>query len=213
MTKLASVADSPVEIIGGVSYRLRTATCYDLPKMRWRLTRARVRRPVIDEYRVCALAGVAAIAELAGVPEEGRVQADILERWYKLLPEPTEDNIEEVDAELRAALLAEQLAEREQAMDTLLPSVLAIEANLDRHWQDWAELRADAQIYDDISRIDAARLMLVAVGDETLPRVADGDERGLVTEAAFLAIPAAARAKLGTVALGLLAPTETERKN
>lgn len=212
--KLASRSDRPVVTIGGVAYTFRTPTAYDLPRMSWRLTRARVRRPAIGEYRAAALAGVTAIAMLADAVEEGNRQCDLVERWYdELLPEPVEDDIDEPDFERRAVILAERKATRQAGIAEVLPSILAIEANLDRHWQDWAELRADAKLWDQVSAIDAARLLLDAIDSVAVSRVAEGDEQGLMDEAAWLAIPAAHRARIGTAALGLLAPSEAERKN
>ncbi|UZW55557.1 hypothetical protein NUH86_01760 [Sphingobium sp. JS3065] len=198
-----------VKTLGGVDYAFRRPDLYDLPAMRRRLRMARVRRPSLLEYRTIGAEGARRIGEAAGDAVEGTRQAEIIERWYDLLVPLDEDKIDEPDLEARARLFEQQQAERRAEMAALYPDVLAIEANLDRHSSDWAELKADADYWEEISRIDAVRLLLVEIGGRTFPRDADG----LMIEEGYQSIPAQHRLHLGTFALGLLAPDEVTRKN
>ena len=129
--------------IGGVDYRFRTPDVYDPARARRVLTRQRVRRPSIEEFRVAALAGVAALAAAVNDPEEGIRQRELVEDWYRLLKPIEEDEIDEPDLELRGAELARLKAEREAALQEIFPQIAAIEANLERHYQPYAELLAD----------------------------------------------------------------------
>ncbi|AMK18698.1 hypothetical protein [Sphingobium sp. MI1205] len=198
-----------VKTLGGVDYAFRRPDVYDLPAMRRRLRIARVRRPTIGEYRAIGAEGARRIGEAAGDAAEGARQAEIIERWYDLLLPFDEDSIDEPDLEARAKLFAQEQAERRQEMAKLYPDVLAIEANLDRHCQDWAELRADADFWEEISRIDSVRLLLTEIGGRVFPRDADG----LMIEEGYQSIPAQHRLQLGTFALSLLTPDEATRKN
>ncbi|MEV5033682.1 hypothetical protein MRBLMC3_002919 [Sphingobium sp. LMC3-1-1.1] len=199
----------PLKTLGGVDFVFRRPDLYDLPAMRRRLRMARVRRPTLLEYSAIGAAGARRIGEAAGDPAEGARQAEIIERWYELMVPLDEDKIDEPDLEARAKLFAQQQQERREEIASLYPDVLAIEANLDRHCQDWAELKADADYWEEISRIDAVRLLLVEIGGKVFPRDADG----LMIEDGYQSIPPQHRLPLGTFALGLLAPDETIRKN
>lgn len=211
---LASVNDLHLLELGGRRYWLRTPDVYDGPKIRRVLTRQRLRRPELIEFRLAALAGIAAMAAATGEAAEGESQSAAIEEWYQLLEPLDEDAIDEPDFEARAAELARRQAERRARQQALLPTVAAVEANLERHWQPYAELKADREYFDDVSRIDAVRLLLVRIGANgtgggVLPR----DEHGMLDQAAYLAIPRGDRAALATFAFGLLAPDETQRKN
>lgn len=198
-----------VKTLGGVDYAFRRPDVYDLPAMRRRLRIARVRRPTLGEYRAIGAEGARRIGEAAGDAAEGGRQAEIIERWYDLLLPLDEDSIDEPDLEARAKLFAQAQAARREEMSKLYPDVLAIEANLDRHYQDWAELKADADYWEEISRIDSVRLLLTEIGGKVFPRDADG----LMIEEGYESIPAKHRLQLGTFALSLLTPDEATRKN
>lgn len=195
---------------GGVtSYWLRTPTVYDPAKARRLLARQRVRRPGAHEFQVASLAGVRALAEVISDPAEGERQQALLEEWYALLDPLREEDVDEPDFEARAAALARREAERVAALQRLYPSVSAIEANLERHWPSYAELLADRNYWDDVSRIEIVRLLLVRQGPGALPL----DDESMLTGAAYQAIPPAHRVPLATFAFALLTPGESQRKN
>ena len=204
-----SLSDLNPVPLGGVTYRLRTPDVYDPARARRFLTRQRVRRPALEEFRVAALAGVAALADAVGDPAEGKRQQAVLEDWYRLAVPHSEDEIDEPDIEARAAALARLEADRRGAQLEIVAEAQAIEANLERHWSPYAELVADRGFWDDVSRIDIVRLLLVDVDGRTCPR----DDDGLVTQAAYKAIPPAHRLPLATAGFRLIAPDETQRKN
>lgn len=195
--------------IGGVDYRFRTPDVYDPARARRVLTRQRVRRPSIEEFRVAALAGVAALAAAVNDPEEGIRQRELVEDWYRLLKPVEEDEIDEPDLELRGAELARLKAEREAALQEIFPQIAAIEANLERHYQPYAELLADRNFWDDVSRIDIVRLLLVSIDGRPLARADDG----LLRQDVYQSIEKAHRLALAQFAFGLLEPDETTRKN
>lgn len=195
--------------IGGRVYRFRAPTLYDTPMMRRRLTRAGVRYPSADEYRVCAAAGIRRLGEEVGDVGEGERQAALIHRWYDLLPPIDEDDIDEPDFEARAEMHKQAEAERSADLQALLPDVQAIEANLDRHYPPWRELRADAAYWEEISRIDSVRVLLMSIDGRILAR----DEDGLLREDEYQAIEEKHRFALGRHALALLAPSEKTRKN
>jgi hypothetical protein len=195
--------------LGGTDYVFRTPDVYDPPRARRLLTRQRVRRPSAMEMQVASLAGVAAMATATGEAEEGEAQADLLRQFHKLVEPIAEDAIDEPDFERRAEILAAREAVRKAALLKIWPEVTAIHANLERHWPPYAELLADRNFWDEVSRIDMTRLLLVSVGGRVLGR----DDDGLVTQAEYRAIPRAHRGELGSFAFGLLEPDETQRKN
>jgi hypothetical protein len=203
--------DCPVtDAKGGVrTYWFRTPTVYDLPTVRRSLTRRGVRRPASHEFEVAAFAGIAAMAETVGEPEEGERQRQLMEEWYRLRAETDEDDIDEPDFELRAAEVLRLEGERIAAQREILPSVAAIEANLERHWPPYAELLADRRFWDEVSNIEIVRLLLVSIDAEPVRR----DKDGLMRDADFQALPPDARPVLTAFALRLLVPTETQRKN
>lgn len=195
--------------LGAVLYQLRTPTVYDPAKMRRLLSRQGVRRPLPNELRVAALAGIAQMAERVGDPAEGEQQAATIEEWYRLLVPTDENDVPEPDGEKRAAIVAEREAERKARIADLYADVAAIEANLERHHPPYAELVADGNYWDDVSRIDAVRLLLARIDGQVLPR----DRDDMVEPAVFQAIPPADRFQLATFAFALLTPGEAQRKN
>lgn len=209
MVKLTTSAETHAVTVGGSNYVLRTPTVFDVAAMRRRLTLHGARRPTLTEFRLTALAGTRELARLAGEPAEGERLCGLISDWYELLPEIVEDDIDEIDQEKRRLLLDAQKAERHAARSALLPSLLAIEATLDRHWSDWRALQADREYYDEVSRIDCVRLLLLSIDGDVLERQAEG----LISERLYERVLPAHRLELGTAALALLAPTETERKN
>lgn len=209
MSSLPSISDIHVKTIDGKAYEFRTPTLYDLPKMRQRLRKEGVRRPLLEEYRAASLAGVAAMADATGEALEGERQSDLVSRWYEISIPLSENDLDEPDFEKRAAELAAREEERRAEIVKLYPEMVMIEANLDRHFPPWRDLRADADYYDEISRIDAVRLLLRGIDETRLPI----DREGLVVEAAFGLVPDNHRMDLGTFSLGLLVPTEAEKKS
>lgn len=205
----ASINDRPSTTIGDVEYVLRTPAVHDGPRLRRTLTRQRVRRPNRTEFLVAAREGVRQMAVLASDPEEGARQAELVERWHSLLDPLDEDTLEQADPVERAAEHATREAERVAALTALAPEIRAIEANLERHFQPYAELKADRDFWDDVSRIEVVRLLLVSAGGTVLQR----DEDGLLTDEAYRSIPSAHRAALATFAFGLISVSETQRKN
>lgn len=195
--------------LGSARYWLRTPTPYDLPKMRRVLARQGVRRPSANELRVAALAGIEQMAALTGAAAEGEAQQDIVTRWYELLAPIDENDVDEPDGEKRAAIVAEREAERQAGIGAIAADVLAIQANLERHHPPYRELVADQDYWDDVSRIDAVRLLLVKSDSATFAR----DDQDMVASAAYLALPDGDRFALATFAFTLLAPAETQRKN
>ena len=198
----------PLEI-DGTAYAFRTPTLYDTARLERTLTLQRVRRPSLNEFRVAALAGVAALAEAVGNLEEGERQAEAIEAWYPTLTPTDEDEIDEPDLEARGLELLRLETERAAEQRRLYPLVTAIEANLERHWPAYAELVADRKYWDAVSRIEIVRLLLVRASGAELAR--DGDN--LLSAAAYKALTRRHRAQLATFAFGLLAPSETQRKN
>lgn len=204
-----SVNDLHPLSLGGVKYEFRTPTVYDKPKMRRLLTRQGVRRPLPNELRVAAIAGIAQMAATVGDAEAGEDQIALIDEWYKLLPATDEQDVDEADMDKRAAIVAEREATRKARIKAIYPDVAAIEANLERHHPPYRELIADGNYWDDISRIDSVRLLLDRIDGQQLPR--DGDE--LVDAAVYQAIPDPHRVDLATFAFALLAPSEAQRKN
>lgn len=194
----------------GATYLFREPTIYDPAIVRRILTRQKVRRPMADEFRIAAVHGIARMGEAVGDVAEAERQAGLIEEWYKLSTATSEDDIDEPDFEQRSARLAELERTRKDRLIALLPEIKAIEANLERHWQAYADLQADRNYWDDISRIEIVRLMLVGV--EGQPPYAR-DEEGLLTAAAYRSIPSAHRLDLATFAFELQAPDEATRKN
>ncbi len=199
----------PLSKGGSRLYWFRTPTVYDLPQMRWALTRRGIRRPQSIEFRVAGLAGIEALAELAGEPAEGARQAELFEDWYGLLEPTSENDIDEPDFEKRAAELARLEAERAEAQQQLLGEVSAIESNLARHWPPYADLLADRALYDELTRIEVVRLLLVKQNEVPLPL--DGD--GRLTEGAYRVLPVLHRQPLSAFATALLMPSEDQEKN
>lgn len=204
------VTDQHDLTLGSTTYWLRTPTPYDLPKMRRLLTKQGVRRPSQNEFRVAALAGVRSMAAAVGQEAEGEAQCAIVERWYELVAPIDENAISEPDGEKRAAIMAEREGERRQQIAAIYADIMAIEANLERHHPPYAELVADGRYWDDVSRIDAVRLLLVRTEQGgPLPR----DRDDLVDGPVFIALPEEDRLNLGTFAFNLLAPGDAKRKN
>lgn len=205
-----SVNDQHHLTLGDTTYWLRTPTPYDMPRMRRLLGRQGIRRPTPNELRVAALAGIASMATAVGDAAEGEVQQAIIEDWYRLSAPTDENDIEEPDGEKRAVELARREAERKAALQAIYADVAAIEANLERHHPPYAELVADGRYWDDVSRIDVVRLLLIRTDPGgVLPR----DRDDLVEGAVYQAIPEAHRFDLATFAFALLAPGDAQRKN
>ncbi|MBU3991569.1 MAG: hypothetical protein KKA12_03315 [Alphaproteobacteria bacterium] len=206
---LALVSDLHECVLGGRSYRFRTPDVYDPSRARRLLTRQRVRRPALLEFRLVGVAGVLALAEAVGDRAEGARQRAVIEEWYDLLEPLDEDKLDEPDYVERGAELARLEADRLARQAELQPQAMMIEANLERHWQPYAELLADRRFWDDISAIEIVRLLLVSIDGAALRR----DDDGLVMQEAYKAIPPDHRTDLATFAFRLLAPDETQRKN
>lgn len=198
----------PVEAAGR-SYALRVPTVFDLPKMRRSLTRQGVRRPLREEFRIAAMAGIAQLGEVTGDMAEADRQAAVLGRWYELLDPPQEDDLDEPDPVLRGEELKQKLEERAAEMAGLVAQVRAIEANLERHCPPYAELLADRTYHDELSQIEIVRLLLVAIDGEAVRR----DGEGFMPARDYAALPEEAKQKLARKGMALLAPSETQRKN
>lgn len=194
--------------VGDEEYWLRTPTVFDLPRMR-RDVSIIARRPVLHEFKIASLAGIAAIGELVDEVEEAERQRGVIEQWYEMLVPLREDDIDEPDQEKRTVLLIAQQAERHEAQVAILGEVAAIEANLERHWPPFAQLSADRRYRQDVENIMVVRLLLRKRGTVTLGR----DAEGLLAEEAYLALPDAALPALQAFAEALLVPGETQRKN
>lgn len=206
---LPSVKDlQPLEI-DGTRYLFRTPTVYDPARARRILTRQRVRRPALAEFRVSALAGIDRLAETAGMPEEGERQKALIEEWYRIMKPVSEEDIDEADLAKRGEELVRLETERRARIAALYPEVSAIEANLERHWQPYAELLADRTYWDDVSRIEIVRLLLVQIDGDPVPL----DDEDMMAGEAYQGLPPAHRIPLATFAFGLLGPSETQRKN
>lgn len=195
--------------VGGVTYQLRTPTAFDPARMRRVLKQQGVRRPSLTEFRVAALAGVTALAEAVGDAAEGESQCAILEEWYRLLEPVSEDEIDDPDFETRGAEFKRQLAERRERQIAIMPDVMAIEANLERHHPPYRELVADRDYWDEVSQIEITRLLLLRRNNEMLAR----DPDGMMAQSAYLAIPAVHRAALAKKAMALLSPDRDTEKN
>lgn len=196
--------------LGSTTYWFRTPTPYDLPKMRRLLTKQGVRRPTQNEFRVAALAGVRSMATIVDQEAEGEAQCALIEEWYKLVEPIDENAISEPDGEKRAAIVAARDAERREKISAIYADIMAIEANLERHHPPYAELVADGRYWDDVSRIEAVRLLLVRTEQGgTLPR----DRDDLVDGPVYIALPEADKLRLGTFGFTLLAPGDAKRKN
>lgn len=214
-----SVNDQHHLTLGDTIYWLRTPTPYDMPRMRRLLGRQGVRRPLPNELRVAALAGIAGMAAAVGDAAEGEAQQAIIEDWYRLSVPTDENDVEEPDGEKRAAEVERREADRKARMKAIYPDVAAIEANLERHHSPYAELVADGRYWDDVSRIDAVRLLLMRtepVGrkiTDPAPPPLPRDRDDLVEAAVYQSIPDAHRFDLATFAFALLAPTDAQRKN
>lgn len=198
-----------VEEIGGRRYGLRAPDLHDPARARRILTRQGVRRPSLTEFKVASLQGIEKIAEQAGEVAEGARQRETLERWYELLVPVDEDALEEPNPIERAKAAMHMEAERQRSIVAIYPDVQAIEATLERHWPPYAELLADRTFWDDVSRIEIVRLLLVEADGAKLPR----DDEGMLTEDAYRAIPRAHIMPLATAAFRLLSPDEAQRKN
>jgi hypothetical protein len=201
--------DLPMTKGGSRRYWFRTPTVYDLPQMRWALTKRGIRRPQPIEFRVAGLAGIKALAALAGDVNEGNRQAEIWEDWHGLIEPHSENDIDEPDFEKRAIELARLEAKRLADQEALLAEIGAIEGNLGRHWPPYADLLADRALYDELTRIEVVRLLLVQIGE--VPQQIDGD--GRLSEAVYKALPTAHRAALAAFATSLLVPSEDQAKN
>jgi hypothetical protein len=195
--------------LGATVYRFRAPDVYDPARARRYLTRQRVRRPSLLEFRVVALAGVAKLAETVGDPDEGARQQAIIEEWYELVESTKEDDIDEPDLELRAAEFARREAARISRQGELQAEAMMIEATLERHWSPYAELLADRHFWDEVARIDIVRLLLDTIDGRAQRR----DAEGLLTQDAYRAIQDEHRAPLATFAFRLMAPDEETRKN
>ena len=211
------MADLHPCLLGGRTYVFRTPDVYDPARARRLLARQRVRRGTLTEFRLTALAGVAALAAAVGDAEEGERQAVLVEEFYQLLEPIDEDTIDEPDLELRAAEVARREAAAQDRMRAIGAQILAIQANLERHWGPYAELKADSDYWDEVSRIDMVRLLLVSIdpgsGSGAGAAAVARDDDGLASQAVYHQIPAEHRMPLATFAFGLLAPGETQRKN
>ena len=195
--------------LGDEDNSLRPPTVLDVPRLRRELTRQGVRRPQLQEFRIAALAGIAALGEAAGEPAEAVRQGAVMQQWYDLLTPPSEDEIEEPDLIKRGEILQQQLEQRASDQAAIVSEVIAIEANLERHWPAYADLIADRRYWDDVSEIMAVRLLLRRRGMIQLERGPDH----LLTEAAYLGLPQGDTGPLATFASALLAPDEAQRKN
>jgi hypothetical protein len=195
--------------IGGRVYRFRAPDVYDPARARRYLTRQRVRRPSLLEFRVVALAGIEKLAETVGDPDEGERQQAIIREWYDLVEPTRADDIDEPDLELRAAEVARLERVRLARQGELQAEAMMIEATLERHWPPYAELLADRHFWDEVARIDIVRLLLDSIDGRTQRR----DAEGLLTQEAYRAIPDEHRAPLATYAFRLMAPDEETRKN
>lgn len=195
--------------VGEIIYKFRTPTPFDIPQLRWALTKRKVRRPQLIELKVAALAGIAALGEQAGETEEAERQREVYERWYDLLEPIREDDIDEPDPEKRAAELARQLRARAEDQQLIVAEVAAIEANLARHWDPYADLIADRQFWDELSKVEVVRLLLVKIGDQQQPL----DEHQMLAFDAYMALPHDHLPALQAFAQDLITPTESERGN
>ncbi len=195
--------------VEGVRYGFRTPTLYDPAKARRVLTRQGIRLPSTLELQVTAKAGILKVGEASGDTAEGLRQAQVLEDFYAAVIPVDENDIDEPDPVLRGEEYAQRETERQALVTELYPQAMAIEATLRRHYPPYAELVADRDYYDDISRIEMVRLLLVSRDGVDLPR----DDEGLLTQAAFESLPKGHRMPLASVAFGLIAPGETQRKN
>lgn len=195
--------------LGDEEYWLRTPTVFDVPRLRRELTRQGVRRPQLQEFRIAALAGIAALGEAAGEPEEAAQQRAVMKQWYALLTPISEDEIEEPDLVQRGEILQQQLEQHASERTAIISEVLRIQANLERHWPPYADLIADRRYWDDVSQIMAVRVLLRRRGLIKLECGADG----LLSEAAYLRLPQGDTGPLATFASALLAPDEAQRKN
>lgn len=205
----ASVKDLHNCAIGGCEYWFRTPTALDKPKLRRQLTRQGIRRPHPAELRVAAMAGIAALAEVANDPGEGMRQVQVMEEWYRLLEPIREDDIDEPDFEKRAVLLADQERARVSRLGEMLAETSAIEANLTRHWSAYSELLADQTYWDEVSQVEVVRLLLARIGDAIPERDADG----MLSDASYVALPSAHKPVLAAFASRLMMPDEVTRKN
>jgi hypothetical protein len=203
------VGDRALCPLDGVSYGLRTPDLYDAARVRRLLSRQGVRRPGEGEFRAAAFKGIVEVGRQAGDEAEGEAQRALLERWYELLRPIAEDDIDEPDPMKRAELLIAREADRQRDLIAIYPDASAIEATLERHWPPYAELVGDRNYYDDVSRIEIVRLLLEDIDGAPLPRDADG----LLTEAAYRALPRTHKMPLATFAFRQLAPDEAQRKN
>lgn len=197
--------------VGDETWWFRTPTSFDLPRMRRQLTREGIRRPQLHEFKIASLAGLAALGAQLDEALEADRQRDVVEQWYELLAPLDEDDIDEPDQDKRAVELAERRVARVSAQQAIVAEFMAIEANLERHWPPFAELLADRRYWDDVSAIMVVRLLLRRRGDAVLDR--DPEDRLLLSDAAYVALPDEAKAVLGPFASALLAPSETQRKN
>lgn len=209
MTPHAPPATLHVCAIDDRIYHFRTPTPFDLPNLSSALTRRRVRRPQLLEFKIVSLAGIDALGEMAEDPAEAIRQRGVIERWYELLEPISENDIDEPDFEARAAELARLQEEQAQARGKIFAEVTMIEANLARHFQPYADLLADRALYDQTTKIQVVRLLLVKRDGAKLPL----DEHDMLAFPAYGEIPRADLPALEAFANGLLLPSGDREKN
>ena len=197
------------EELDGVRYGFRTPTLYDPARARRILTRQGIRYPSLVELQMAARHGIVRVAETAGDVAEGERQAEILERFHEAIKPVDENAIDEPDPIRRGETYAKAEEERSRILTELYPEVRAIEAVLERHWPPYAELLADKNFYDDVSRIEMVRLLLVSQDGVDLPR----DEEDMLTQSGYQMLPKAHRVPLSSIAFRLIAPDEARTKN
>lgn len=195
--------------VGEVKYWFRKPTPHDIPNLRWTLTKRRVRRPHPVEFKVVGLAGIDALGEIAGDTEEAARQRNIFQESHELLEPIDENDLEITDPVERADELAKREEVRRARQEELLPDLLSIEANLARHWAPYADLIADRNQWEDLSRIEVVRLLLVRRDNETLER----DEHEMLSFDAYEAINPDHVRTLAGFAQGLFAPDKATEKN
>ena len=206
---LASVNDLHDCLIAGTLYQFRSPDIFDQAKIRRSLRQQKVRHPSAAEFRVAALAGVKAMAEIAGEPDEGARQAALVGDWFELQVPTDEDDIDEPDLVARGEIVAEKETERMASLRAITPEVMAIRANLERHWPDYAALLGDSDYWDDVSKIEVVRLLLVSIsgGAVKMP----GED--FIAPQIYQSIPVKHRMALATFAFHLLGPDGGTRKN
>lgn len=195
--------------VGDIQYWFRKPTPHDIPNLRWALTKRRVRLPHPIEFRVVALAGIEALGEIAGDPDEAERQRKVFEESHELLEPIDENDLEIVDPVERAEELAKREEARKARQQELFPDLVSIEANLARHWSPYADLIADRNQWRDLSQVEAVRLLLVRRGDETLGR----DEHEMLSFDAYETLDPEHIPVLAGFAQGLFAPDKATAGN